>query len=869
MTQAVAQVKNEQARLARLRRLMVLNSAPEPLFDAIAKLASEVCDTEISLISLADEQRHWFKANVGLEGAAETCRDFIFFNDVILANQIVEVADASLDPRFSGNTLLEYDPDILFYAGAPIALPDGFNIGSLCVVGHEAKALNKYQKNMLTALAEITGKALLARESAIHSIEVKSNYLKAIIEGSEDAIISKSLDGTVTSWNKSAEAMFDYAADEVIGKSITMLFPKSKVDEEVFLLKQIKNNQHIKHYQTERIKKSGQLMPLSISLFPIKNAAGEIIGVSKIARDVSHQKQLELTLAGEYERLRVTLDSISDAVITTDKHGHVQYLNQIAQRLTGWSAIEAKGLALRQVFNVVHEATRTICMNPVERCLMEDQIVSLANHTVLISRDGREYGIEDSASPIRDVEGKTIGVVLVFHDATAQRKMASELSYRATHDTLTGLVNRSEFESRLKKMLNESRGQGLQNALMYIDLDQFKVINDTCGHSAGDALLKEMSRIIQSCIRSSDTLARIDGDEFAVILHKCDAEKAMSIAKKICRSIDEFRFVLNEQRFRIGASLGLVMIDKSWTSDTSLMQAADSACDEAKRAGRNRVHVYDDDNLIGAQRDDVRWVSRIEQALEDDGFVLFCQRIMPLKRQGLEHAEILIRMKDKSGELIPPNAFLPAAERFHLISRIDRWVIAQFFEWMKLNASSLHHIETISVNLSGQSLGDLAFHRYVLNLIETFAIDCSKLCFEVTETAAITNIADAKNFIEAMNKHGVKFSLDDFGSGVSSFGYLKNLAVDYLKIDGQFITDLLDNQIGQATVRCIAEVAKVTGKKTIAEWVDNQAVENMLKEMGVDFTQGFLKHKPADLNFLLDAKCMSLNQPLMTEIMAA
>lgn len=476
--------------------------------------------------------------------------------------------------------------------------------------------------------------------------------------------------------------------------------------------------------------------------------------------------------------------------------------------------------------------------------------------------------LDDSASPIFDSEGKAIGTVLVFNDMAMQRQMAEELSYRTTHDTLTGLVNRDEFEHRLQKFINENRGLDLQNALMYIDLDQLKAVNISCGHSAGDALLKEVGGIMQSCIRNTDTLARIGDNKFAVILYQCDTAKAIAIAKKICRSIEAFRFMSNEQSFRIDASLGLVMIDKNWTSDTSLMRAADSACSEAKLAGRNRLHLYYDDHLTETHRSDVRWVSRIEQALEYDGFVLFCQRIMPLKHQGLEHAEILIRMKDKSGGFIQPDAFLPAAERFNLVSRIDRWVIAQMFEWMKVNVDSLSHIETISVNLSGQSLGDIAFHSYVLNLIETTAIDYSKLCFEVTETAAITNIAAAQNFIQAMNQHGVKFSLDDFGSGVSSFGYLNNLAVDYLKIDGQFITDLLENKIGQATVRCIAEVAKVTGKRTIAEWVESQAVENMLKEMGVDFTQGYLKHKPSALNSLLDKECTSFSQQLKAVALA-
>ena len=870
MTQQGKSQKIEKARLARLKRLMVLDSAPEPLFDAINSLAGEICGTPISLITFVDEQRIWFKANIGLDGTSETHRDLAFCAHTILGDNIFEVTNATQDPRFLANSLVTNQPNVCFYAGAPIYFPDGFKVGSLCAIDYKPKKLNTYQKTLLTGLAEITSKALLVRENAINVIETKNNNFDAIIEGSEDAIISKSLDGVVLSWNASAESLFGYMAKEIIGKSITMLFPKNKVDEELFLLKKVKSNQQIKHYETERLHKNGKRICISVSLCPIKNKAGDIVGISKIARDITHKKQLEQDLACEQERLRVTMDSIGDAVITTDNRGNVQYLNPIAQELTGWNAIEAKGRPLQEVFIIVNEITRTRCVNPVELCLIEKRIVCLANQTILISRNGSEFGIEESASPICDSEGNVIGVILVFHDVTIQRQMANEISYRATHDTLTGLINRSEFETRLNKLVNENRGLDLQNALMYIDLDQFKVINDTCGHSAGDALLKDVSRIMQSCVRSTDTLARIGGDEFAVILHNCDTEKSMEIAKKICRSVDEFRFVYSEQRFHIGASLGLVMIDKNWTSDISLMQAADNACYEAKRAGRNRVHFYyDHDNLIEAHRDDLQWVGRIEQALEDDGFVLFCQRIIPLKHQGLEHAEILIRMKDKSDELIPPNAFLPAAERFHLISRIDRWVIGQMFEWMKINADSLNHIETISVNLSGQSLGDLTFHRYVLNLIETISIDCSKLCFEVTETAAITNIGDAKNFIEVMNKHGVKFSLDDFGSGVSSFGYLKNLAVDYLKIDGQFITDLLDNQIGQATVRCIAEVAKVTGKKTIAEWVENQAVENMLKDMGVDFTQGYLKHKPAHLDFLLAAKCTSLSQKKMADSLAA
>lgn len=856
MTQAAKPSKNEQARLERLRRLMVLDSAPEPLFDEITKLASEICGTPIALLSLVDENRQWFKANTGLEGATETHRDLAFCAHAILDEQILEVGDATQDTRFKNNPLVTSDPNIRFYAGAPITLEDGVNIGTICVIDREAKHLNDYQRNALSGLAQIASKALLVRESTMNEIQSKASRLAAIVEDSGDAIISKSLDGIVTSWNKGAEKIFGYSAEEIVGKAITCLFPQNRLNEESAFLTKIKNNQNVKHFETVRLNKKGKPVQISVSLSPIKNGMGEIIGIAKIARDISAQKEAQKMIYEQHERLRVTMDSIGDAVITTDNNGVVQYMNPVAESLTGWRAREAKDRPLSEVFNIINETTRRPTVNPVKLCLTEDRIVGLANHTVLISRHGVEYGIEDSAAPIRDANGNTIGVVLVFHDVTAQREMANEISYRASHDPLTGLLNRSEFETRLQHYVNNNREPTQLNALMYIDLDQFKVVNDTCGHTAGDILLKEISKMMHACIRSTDTLARIGGDEFGLILSKCSIEKAMHIAKLICKTVDEYRFHHNNQRFRIGASIGLVMMDDKWSSLNEMLQAADNACYEAKRAGRGRVHLhFDSDRSLEVHKSEVQWAGRIEQAIEDNQFVLFCQRIMPLSHTGLEHAEILIRMKSKSGELIPPSAFLPAAERFHMASRIDRWVIKEVFQWMHKNSSLLDHVETISVNVSGQSLGDLSFHSYVLNLIESMTLDYSKLCIEITETAAITKISDAKEFIETMHIHGVKFSLDDFGSGVSSFGYLKNLPVDYLKIDGQFVTDLVSNQIGQATVRCITEVAKVTNKKTIAEWVDNQAVENMLKNMGVDFTQGYLKHKPAPIDCLLDEIC--------------
>ncbi|HSH72933.1 MAG TPA: EAL domain-containing protein [Methylophilaceae bacterium] len=593
------------------------------------------------------------------------------------------------------------------------------------------------------------------------------------------------------------------------------------------------------------------------------------IGQESIDDIINNYKKLQAKLKNEKERLRVTLDSIGDAVIATNTQGHIEYMNPVAEKMTGWLQQDALGLPLLQVFNIINENTRLAAADPVKLCLRESlskkrssehQAVNLTKAITLICRDGSEYGIEDSTAPIRDKQGGIIGVVLVFHDVTAQRLMANEISYRATHDLLTGLLNRTEFEHLLERALPGLREQAKEHALLYINLDQFKVVNDTCGHAAGDKLLKEIVVVIDSCIRTSDTLARLGGDEFGVFLDSCGGtDPAMRIAQQICQRIDEYRFLHDGQRFRIGASTGLVMIDDHWTDISSIMQAADSACFAAKEAGRNRVHLYfDADYAIESRRGEMKWTTRIEQAIEDNQFVLFCQRITAMNKNGGGHGEVLLRMNDGNGGLISPSAFLPAAERFHMASRIDRWVVRELFEWMSLHATELEHMDTISVNLSGQSISDRNFHRYVLEQISLLSLDCSKLCFEITETAAITNLSEAHTFIETMRSHHVRFSLDDFGSGVSSFGYLKHLPVDYLKIDGQFIRGLIDNQIDQATVRCINEVAKVTGKKTIAEWVEDEPVEHMLREMGIDYTQGYLRHRPAPLKHMLDINCSYL-----------
>jgi diguanylate cyclase (GGDEF)-like protein/PAS domain S-box-containing protein len=568
--------------------------------------------------------------------------------------------------------------------------------------------------------------------------------------------------------------------------------------------------------------------------------------------DVTPLRELNARLAEQHELLRVTLHSIGDAVITTDAQSQVTWLNPAAERMTGWLSSEALGRPLAQVFHIVNAETREPTENPVATCLAQGKVVGLANHTLLISRNGNEFGIEDSAAPIRNPNGEVLGVVLIFHDVTEQRRLSGEMSYRATHDALTGLVNRSEFEARLRRTLDKAHADRSAHALLYIDLDQFKLVNDACGHSVGDQLLQQVAKLLREAVRARDTLARLGGDEFAVILEHCTAEQAQRVAQQICDRMEAFRFLHDSRRFRIGASIGLVPVDNRWANTAAAMQAADTSCYAAKEAGRNRVHMwFDTDQAMRARQGEMQWATRLEQALDEDRFVLFAQRIEALggASTGL-HAEVLIRLLDSDGSLIPPGAFLPAAERFNMATRIDRWVLNHALQQIR-TVHDLSMLDTLCINLSGQSLGDRAFHRHAIEaLTEAGPAVCQRICLEITETAAVTNMADASVFIEQVHALGVRVALDDFGAGASSFGYLKTLKVDLLKIDGSFIRDVIDDPLDDATVRCFVEVARVVGVKTVAEFVDRPEVLARVREIGVDYAQGFLLHRPEPIENL-------------------
>ena len=457
-------------------------------------------------------------------------------------------------------------------------------------------------------------------------------------------------------------------------------------------------------------------------------------------------------------------------------------------------------------------------------------------------------------APIYDFMGKLTNYVVTLLDVTENRLISEQMSYHASHDQLTGLINRREFEMRLQSMFQHQRSPSCEHAFCFLDLDQFKVVNDTCGHVAGDELLRQIASILQSHVRANDTLARLGGDEFGILLQNCSLEKAHTVAESLRDAIAEFKFCWEQQSFNIGVSVGVVAITEHSANLTEVMKQADSACYTAKDAGRNRVHLYTVGNEMLAQREgEMHWVSEINAALEENRFTLYGQLILPLQNKHLKpDIEILLRMKDRDGHIIPPGAFLPAAERYQLAGRIDEWVVSHAFAWLNRNFTQFsQYFGCCAINLSGSSLGDQRIKEAIIGHLESSTLLPYKVKFEITETAAIANLLEAQRFINALKAYGCQFSLDDFGSGLSSFAYLKNLPVDNLKIDGMFVKGILDDELDQAMVKSINDIGHVMNKTTIAEFVENDEICDMLREIGVDYGQGYGLGYPEPLDKLL------------------
>lgn len=579
------------------------------------------------------------------------------------------------------------------------------------------------------------------------------------------------------------------------------------------------------------------------------------IFMEELAREtalVIHTHGLQDSLHLERGRASITLESIGDGVITTDNHGCIDYLNPVAEQLTGYSMIEAAGKQLGDVFTAQDETTNRPITEDISDAVSSSERMSISDKIYIRNKNtGKESYIELTVSPLTDNRETIGGAVLTFRDVSSSRKLVRKMEHLSTHDTLTGLINRAEFENRLDNALSTARNEGYQHVLCYLDLDQFKMVNDTCGHIAGDELLKQLTSLLQSQVEEPHTLARLGGDEFGVLYKQHNLSQTMKEMERILNMVKNYRFSWDNKRFEIGASIGLTIIDSNSVSKTELMKSVDSACYIAKDMGRNRIHVYtEDDVAVKMRHSEMEWVGKIRNALENDQFQLYSQPIIGLHAdtESINLNEVLIRMRDQDGELVLPGEFISAAERYNLMPDVDRWVIANVLSKMKYAQSSC----SFAINLSGQSLCDENMLDYIINEIHQKGVDCSRICFEITETSAITNLPHAMHIIDSLKRLGCSFALDDFGSGLSSFGYLKNLNVDFIKIDGSFVQDINNNPVSESIVEAINKTGHIMGIRTIAEYVENRHILEAVKHMGIDFAQGFNLGHPAPINNIIE-----------------
>ncbi|CAB3762332.1 EAL domain-containing protein [Paraburkholderia solisilvae] len=589
-------------------------------------------------------------------------------------------------------------------------------------------------------------------------------------------------------------------------------------------------------------------------------------------------ERLEGELRKSEKLAEVTLASIGDAVIRTDEAGRVTYCNTIAAHMLGRSVAHMHLqpfdtiCELRDEASGVRVAPGAQCPR-AQRAQGQDDVSQPACY--IVRPDGSRLEVDYAATTLRDAQAQVIGVVVVLYDVSAKRKHAAQLVYQATHDELTDLLNRREFERRLESLLAPDAAGAHGYAVMFLDLDQFKIVNDTCGHAAGDELIRRVGATLRACLPDHAVLARLGGDEFGVVLPECATADALEIAGQLCDAVTAIRLPWDGRMLTTGVSIGLVGACACLTSLKEVMKAADVACYMAKENGRNRVHLFSvDDQALSAANAQMEWVARVKTALDDDSLCLYAQPIEPVRRNCARagertgdiggkhrkhdlhdadralrhddtHIEVLLRMKDEGGLLVPPARFIEAAERFNLMPAVDRWVIAHAFAAL---ASGCHHARTWSINLSGASLGDEHLFDYIVAQRLRYGISFDRVCFEITETAAITHLHRAIALIDRLRALGCRFALDDFGTGMSSFRYLKHLHVDYLKIDGSFIQGMVHNPVDRAIVQSINQVAHATGKRTIAEFADGAAIVECLADIGVDYVQGYGIGLPAPLD---------------------
>jgi len=770
---------------------------------------------------------------------------------VYLQRQVV-VAEISRDALWENLRAPALAAGLRACWSTPIRASDGRMLGTIALYFHQPRTPLKRDFELMSRLTVLAGIAI-ERKQAEEALRASEARYRGLFENVIEGVYRATVDGRLESVNPALVEMLGYErAEELLALTSTSALYVNASDRDR-VVATLDRDGLVRDAEYQLLRRDGTTITVVENARLVRGADGAVVGYEGTIADITERKLAEIRLSEEKEKAQVTLQSIGDAVITADANGCIEYLNPVAEGLTGWETREAAGRPVSEIFQVLSETTRQPLDSPILRCLREGRLVELIEPSLLVNRRGQEISIQDSAAPIRDRNGRLVGAVMVFHDVSQERRLQRALAYQATHDALTGLINRREFESRLNDALQAVRDDpSVSHVLLYLDLDQFKVVNDTCGHQAGDRLLKQITSVVQTRIRTTDVLARLGGDEFGVLLADCTLETASRIAENLRQAIRDFRFVWQDRVMNVGVSIGLAEINGSVETLAAVMSAADVACYSAKDSGRNRVQTYRQGRAPERHRE-MQWVSRINRACDEDRLELLCQTIVPIRSgvEKLRHFELLLRMRDERGTLVQPSEFIPAAERFNLMPAIDRWVVRQACSRLAYRRSDAERQPfMLAINVSATTLNDEQFLDFVLGEIASSDVSPGALCFELTEAAAMTSLAAATHFIRELRDRGCRFSLDDFGSGLSSFIFLKNLPVDFLKIDGQFMHNVTRDHIDRSMVEAIAQIGESMGIRTIAERVDSAEVLAQLADIGIQYAQGHYIGAPQPVEML-------------------
>jgi diguanylate cyclase (GGDEF)-like protein/PAS domain S-box-containing protein len=639
---------------------------------------------------------------------------------------------------------------------------------------------------------------------------------------------------------------------ELVGRRLADLVPpeySELVSENI--RRRLEGESAAERYEIDMVGLQGQVSRLEIASTPVDYDKGSALLITGV-EIIPTQTQPVLRLPGETsaEPHTMAFNALAEAVIATDREGHITFMNPAAEQLTGSEAGAAGGKRLEDIVSLVDEADRRVLSDPVHQALAGGTAVNLGRRALLLSRaSGAERSIELSASPIRNNAREVVGAVVMLHDVSEMRGLARQMSYQATHDALTGLVNRREFERRLEEAIESGhRGDG-QHVLCYLDLDHFKLVNDTSGHVAGDSMLREVAKLLRDAVRDSDTVGRLGGDEFGTLLIGCPLEKARQIADDVCRAVADHRFVWRDRIFNIGVSVGLVEISRESGSLEEMLAAADTACYVAKKQGSGRVAVYSArDEALARHTGEIQWLQRLQSALKESRFHLYTQSIVPAHGEDSGPTmEVLVRLQDETGQELLPAEFMRAAERYRLMGLVDRWVVQTTLAALGRGSIPVPANRSVAINISGQTLADVQFLEFVVECLDSTGVSPGQVCFEITESAVIANLDHARRFIGVLHGIGCQFALDDFGSGVGSFSNLKNLPIDYLKIDGSFTRNLGRDTVNQAMVTAMIKLARTLNFKVIAEQVEDDAALEAARRMGVDYLQGYAVARPQRL----------------------